>query len=229
MDALHFSGGRDSLACLYLLQDRWDDLLVMWCNTGAAYDSTIELMRRIEKEVPHFLEVKSDQPKFIEMFGHPVDVVPIRVSPFGRMIHAEKGTRFVEYPLCCGHNIWMPMHEATMEAGISTVYRGQRDSDKRKSPVRDGDVVSGITYRFPIQHWTDAEVNNFLGDRLPDYYATEKTSRDCWNCTAYLGDNAERIEHLDVERRNVVRGVLAELHWALETERRHVARCLGST
>jgi hypothetical protein len=56
---------------------------------------------------------------------------------------------------------------------------------------------------------------------LPDYYATEKTSRDCWDCTAYRDDNVERVKNLPDEQREIVeqrldawtRSVLAEVNW----------------
>jgi len=34
-EVLQLSGGKDSLACLYLLKPKWDDLIVAWVNTGA--------------------------------------------------------------------------------------------------------------------------------------------------------------------------------------------------
>jgi PP-loop superfamily ATP-utilizing enzyme len=33
---LFFSGGKDSLACLHLLREYWDRVLVVWANPGEA-------------------------------------------------------------------------------------------------------------------------------------------------------------------------------------------------
>ena len=45
--ALQVSGGRDSIACLYLMRPYWDRVTVYWLDTGAAYPETVSLMQRI--------------------------------------------------------------------------------------------------------------------------------------------------------------------------------------
>jgi 3'-phosphoadenosine 5'-phosphosulfate sulfotransferase (PAPS reductase)/FAD synthetase len=75
---LQFSGGADSLACLWLLREHWPRLTVVWVNTGDCFPETSELMRKVRELVPHFHEVRSDQPAQIRRWGYPVDVLPIR-------------------------------------------------------------------------------------------------------------------------------------------------------
>ena len=73
--ALLFSGGKDSLACLYLYRDVWDRLPVIWVNTGAAYPEMIEYMEGWKRRRPHFIEVKT---KRTARFGNPEDQVDSR-------------------------------------------------------------------------------------------------------------------------------------------------------
>ncbi len=217
---LQFSGGKDSLACLYLLEPIWDDLTVLWCNTGSAYEETLDLMERVKKLVPHFAEVKSNQPKFIEEYGNPVDVLPIRRTNFGQYIHGTESKKFTDYLSCCNANIWQPVREASK--GYANIFRGQRLEDDKKSRIRNGDVIDGQTYLFPIENWTTQDVISYLGERLPKYYQTEKTSHDCWNCTAYLEDNFARIHALPNEKKEYVIDVLKDYRNAIEQDKSYL-------
>jgi 3'-phosphoadenosine 5'-phosphosulfate sulfotransferase (PAPS reductase)/FAD synthetase len=75
---LQFSGGKDSLACLFLLREQWDEMTVLWVNAGAAFPETVGLMEKIRALVPHFLEVRTNQPAQVAELGYPVDVLPLR-------------------------------------------------------------------------------------------------------------------------------------------------------
>ena len=45
--ALQFSGGKDSLAVLYLCKEWWNKITVVWLNTGSAFPETIAQMEGI--------------------------------------------------------------------------------------------------------------------------------------------------------------------------------------
>lgn len=181
---LQFSGGKDSLACLYLLRPRWDEITVAWVNTGAAFPETIEQMQEIQKLVPHFLEIRSNQS--IANAGFPADVVPLDVG-------------FQSRYACCAHALWFPMMRAMNEMGATEIIRGQKKADSIKGPIRDGAVIDGVTYRFPLEDWTDADVYAYLKEvhaKLPPNYTEMHTSLDCWNCTAYLSENREKLGYM---------------------------------
>jgi len=214
--ALQFSGGKDSLACLYLLKPIWDELLVVWGNTGSAYPETIKLMDKVRSLVPHFLEVKSNQPDYIANYGFPSDILTIRNTNFGHIVHGTGGRKFTDYLSCCNANIWQPLAKAC--EGMEVIYRGQRLEDEKKSPVRSGDVINGIEYIFPIENWSTAQVKEYLGEKLPEYYSQEKSSHDCWNCTAYLDDNLERISKLPNEKKEYVESVLIDMRDAIKQD-----------
>lgn len=218
MDALQFSGGKDSLACLYLLRERWadPDFCVVWVNTGASYPEVETFVRSFTGV--RMVEVPSNQPEFIEKHGFPSDVVPIAYTEVGHSIGLKSPFLVSDYLSCCAANLWRPMSEAMTRLGVTTVYRGQRNDETRRSPIVDGHVENGITYRFPIHDWTEERVFEYLrevGAPIPAYYKTEKSSRDCWSCTAYLDENRERIANLPSEQREVVMGRLAMIRSAV--------------
>lgn len=196
---LQFSGGKDSLACLYLLRPHWDQLTVMWCNPGAAFPETVEQMDRIRAMVPHFLEVKGNQPTHIELMGLPADIVPVRNTAVGKMFHPNDGVLLQQYWECCAASFWLPMQQAVMDLGATLIIRGQRKAEARRAPISSGHIENGITIRFPIEDWSEQQVFDFLrrkGVEPPAHYKHTKVSLDCWSCTAYLDENQGRMRYM---------------------------------
>lgn len=195
---LQFSGGKDSLTCLYLLKPYWHKLKVYWVNTGAAYPETIAQMQDVAKLVT-FVELKGDQPQTLERFGPPADVVPIRATPFGRWITQSNGPQIQSALDCCRHNIWEPLAKAVVDSKATLVIRGQRSVDKDKSPLVSGDIVDGVQYWLPIEDWTDEVVKDWMqsmGVALPDHYKYVNSSLDCWSCTAYREHVVGRMKYM---------------------------------
>jgi phosphoadenosine phosphosulfate reductase len=213
MNAIQISGGVDSLAMLWLLRPIWNDSVVMFCDSGAAYPGTRDLMRRIADMVPRFRTVYSNQPEVLARSGFPVDVVPVKFSQHGEAIFGPQPIKFQSYFDCCRQVLWEPMHRACVVMGIDTIYRGQRKDDVRRAGIHSGHVDPfGIRIVFPIHEWTRAQAFEYVREHcaewLPAYYETEKTSRDCWDCTAYRDDNIERVQALPDEQRAIVEGRL---------------------
>lgn len=209
MNAIHVSGGIDSLAMLYWLRPVWDDSVVMWCNSGAAYPSSVQMMERIARIVPRFRTVYANQPEVIRRCGFPVDVVPVKYSLQGDVLYGAQAIRFQSYYDCCRQVIWEPLHRASWVMGVDTIYRGQRKDDVRRAPIQSGDADPyGVRVIFPIHDWTREQCIDYIKRECPElwceYYDTEKTSRDCWDCTAYRDDNIERVRNLPEEQRTIV-------------------------
>jgi phosphoadenosine phosphosulfate reductase len=202
----------------------------MWVNSGAASASTLAVVNKVRAEVPHFMEVNGDQPEFIELHGYPADIVPQDATWLGRAVRPDVGPKFVSRVECCSANLWQPMAKAIKEVGAKYVYRGQKDCDSRRAPIKNGDVIDGVTYYFPIYDWTDRDVIEFLGDELPENYRKgEKASSDCWNCTAYLDENVERIQNLPSHERMIVQGRLAMLLKEVDHSRSELLKAIGQT
>lgn len=194
---LQFSAGKDSAACLWLLQPWWNKLVVVWCNQGNPYPETIAYMEKIKGLVPHFEIVQGEQKTWVRERGYPVDIIPLLNTDYGRAIAVQDNLKLQPFWECCSHNFWEPMAKFVEEKGFTGVIRGQRLEEALKSPVRSGNVIEGVEYFFPLETWTEGEVLEYLGDRVPDSYKRGlKSSLDCINCTAYLKESSGRLEDL---------------------------------
>jgi 3'-phosphoadenosine 5'-phosphosulfate sulfotransferase (PAPS reductase)/FAD synthetase len=220
---LQFSGGKDSLACLLLTKPWWDKITVMWTNTGDAFPETIEQMATIKAMVPHFLEVKTDQPRQISEHGWPSDVISVKATEFGHILTQDddmseygpwvysdqtqpviypsasvRAPVIQGYPLCCGANIWNPMFEATLRLGATLVLRGTRQDDARRATKSQTEVIAGVTFHHPVWDWSARAVLIYVETKgfLPRHYRSTETSLDCMHCTAYLHENAKKMRYL---------------------------------
>lgn len=197
---LQFSAGKDSAACLWLLQPWWDKLDVVWCCQGNPYEETLEYMAHIENLVPRFLIVRGQQQAWVARHGHPVDVVPLVSTELGAVISRETpAAKLQAYTDCCRHNSWEPMQLVVIQGDYTCVIRGQKQQDCHKSPVTSGQVIDGVEYAFPLEGWSDEQVLDYVGPRLPHSYKRGiPSSLDCADCTAYVKDNGRRIADLEV-------------------------------
>lgn len=192
--AFQFSGGRDSLACLYLLKPYWDRLTVYWLDTRAAYPETVSLMQKVREMVPNFARIEGRQPQVIEQFGMPSDIVPASATIIGRLAGSAAPLMQDRYS-CCAMSMMLPTHERMLADGITLIIRGQKNADRLKSPIRSGDVVDGIEYFFPIEKWDRRQVMRFLKDEgapIPRFYQMLNSAPDCMTCSAWWEEGAMR-------------------------------------
>lgn len=193
------SGGKDSMACLYLCEKYLDKIVVLWVNTGAAFPETIKLMRDVQKAVPNFLEIKTDQPANVAHFGYPAEVVPANYTVVGQVISGRKTVKIQSYIDCCNRNIWAPSYDAALKTGAKLIIRGQRNQELLKGPLKSGEVRDGIEYLYPIETWTREDVLAYLTERkfrVPEQYELSATSLDCWSCTAYCYEHKDKLEYM---------------------------------
>lgn len=200
---LLFSGGKDSLACLYLLEQEWDDLYILWANTGKNFPELLETIEKVRDLVPHFVEINTYRESQNEQYGIPSSVVPINFTRQGKYLTGkEQNLPLIQsYLNCCYENIGFPLLRWCYENGVRTVYKGQRNQESYKSISRNGMVAEGITYLQPIEDWTKEQVLAYLtekmGGALPFHLtAFEHSSMDCYDCTAYLEHSQDKIEFM---------------------------------
>lgn len=186
--ALQVSGGRDSIACLYLLKPYWDRLTVYWLNTGDAFPETVATMAKVKAMVPHFVEIDGRQPQVIAQHGLPSDIVPASHTPIGLVGGDSQGPLIQDRYSCCARVVMLPMHERMVADGITLVIRGQRADERLKSPIKSGQVDLGIEYLFPIEDWDAATVMAYLkeqGAPIPRFYEMLASAPDCMTCSAW--------------------------------------------
>jgi len=193
---LQFSGGKDSLACLYLLKEYWKELTVMWAYTHDSFPETIAQMREVAGLVGRFEVVHSNVIEQNGRYGPPTDLLPVWDTEVGRGFD-ETRTRKYQAPFaCCSDNLWQPLLDAVKGLGATLVIRGQRTSDKHKSTIRSGHIEAGIEYWFPLEGWSEKQVLSFLteeGVALPEHYRYFNSSLDCAGCTAYLAEHKGKL------------------------------------
>jgi phosphoadenosine phosphosulfate reductase len=193
--ALQFSGGKDSLALLYLLREFWPKLTVYWLDTGDAFPETRALMDEVAAMVPHFAVVHGAQPEVIATFGLPSDLVPASHTPIGLNATGNRGPLIQDRYSCCMRSLMLPLHARMQADGITLVIRGQKDADRLRAPIRSGTVEDGIEYLFPLEGWDDAQVFAYLaaeGVTPPRFYTLMAASPDCMTCSAYWEEGRGR-------------------------------------
>ena len=193
---LMFSGGKDSLVCLYLLKEYWTSLIVVWINTGDAYPETLAIINKVRELPVTFIEIKSDVKTFREIEGSPTDILSIRHTSFGLQVEPpESPVKMVSAYYCCQKNIWEQAVLAVAEIGATLVIRGERGGESLKTQLRSGQSVNGAEYYFPIWDWTQTKVIEFLKEKmgdLPEHIFFEESSLDCMGCTAYTQHTKDR-------------------------------------
>lgn len=195
---LQLSSGKDARACLELVRPYLKRITVLWANSGNPYPEVIEYMDDLKKDIPHFKEVNGEQPIWVLEHGMPVDIVPVLSTHFGASL-SQTGMLLQPFNLCCGHNLWEPMANFILQNGYTGIIRGHKLSDKLKPPIKHLDKVGNLEFYQPLEHYTDAEVMEFLGDKAPPSYKRGLTSSvDCMNCSAFVGDDSKRLPDLDL-------------------------------
>lgn len=185
--ALQLSGGKDSLACLYLMRPYLDRMTVYWLNTGRAFPETVEVIEQVREFIPNFTEISGNVDQVHAQSGIPSDIVPASATPLGAIVGHGKPIIQDRYS-CCFQTIMRPMHERMIADGVTLIIRGQRNDDALKPGVRSGMVDAGIEYMFPVEDWTARQVISYLKEQnapIPRFYEVLDEAPDCMTCSAW--------------------------------------------
>lgn len=193
---LAFSGGKDSLACLFLNASRLSEITVLWVNTGKYYPEALKVVSQVKKLCPQFVEIKTDKESQNRQCGLPSDLVPIDATRIGMLTTSQKPVMVQDYLSCCYANISKPLMDAAKEHGITHLIRGQRNDEGHKATSKNGSVVQGITFLHPIEDWSEKQVYDFLSRHIsiPEHLYLTHSSLDCYDCTGYLGQSKDRMQ-----------------------------------
>jgi 3'-phosphoadenosine 5'-phosphosulfate sulfotransferase (PAPS reductase)/FAD synthetase len=194
--ALHFSGGKDSLAVVHLLRPHWDRLAIYHVDTGDLLPEVLEIVAEVERMVPTFHRIRTDSSGWMNANGLPSDLVPTTTTFLGRafgMGQVPISDRFE----CCFHNIMGPMHHRMIADGITLVIRGTKRADVAKLPREDGPTGAGYDLWLPIIDWSHDKVFAYLrevGAPICRVYEHKVNAPECATCPAWW--NEGRAEYL---------------------------------
>lgn len=188
--ALQVSGGRDSIACLYLMREHLDRMTVYWVNTGDAFPETLAIIDQVRALAPNFVEISGNQPAVISQFGIPTDLLPQTSTPIG--VAAGKSRVLMQDTLsCCARVIMAPLHQRMLDDGITLIVRGQKACDSNRAPFSSGYIENGIEYLFPIEAWSSDDVDGYLaaqGAPVSPFYPQLHSTPDCMTCSGWWTD-----------------------------------------
>jgi 3'-phosphoadenosine 5'-phosphosulfate sulfotransferase (PAPS reductase)/FAD synthetase len=185
--ALSFSGGKDSLACLFLLRDHLKTIAVYHLDTGDTMPETRALVAEVKKMCPNFIHLQGDIRGWIEKYGLPTDLLPFSDHGIGVQI-GERDQKLVTRYHCCYINLMFPLWERMKADGNTLIIRGTKRSDMPKLPVKTGDTEDGIEFWYPIEDWIDSEVHAYLVESEAPHsmlYPHFTSIPDCARCTAW--------------------------------------------
>jgi 3'-phosphoadenosine 5'-phosphosulfate sulfotransferase (PAPS reductase)/FAD synthetase len=197
MKALWFSGGKDSMACLYLNRDKLDSIYVLFLDTGKNYPELMETVAKAKAMSPHWVHIRVDRDAQWSRSGLPSDLVPIDWTKVGQALSGVKSVSVQSYLGCCHENITSPLYLKTLELGCKVAIVGQRGDESHKGPQRNGMTVDGLTYEQPLEDWTKEEVISYLKKEMgeiPAHFALDHSSMDCYDCTAFTGHSFDRVQ-----------------------------------
>lgn len=226
--ALQFSGGKDSLAVVYLLRPHWERLTVYHVDTGDLLPEVCEIVDRVEAMVPDFRRIATDAKGWTAHFGFPSDLVPTTSTPTGIVIGASK-LPIVDRFTCCAANLMVPLHRRMVEDGVSLVIRGTKRADLARLPAESGDTSPGYELWLPLQEWSHGQVFDYLrrvGAPICRVYEHKVNAPECATCPAWWSEGRAaylRKHHPDLHDvyRAKISAVAAEVtpHWkALQGE-----------
>ena len=192
MRALAFSGGKDSLACLFLLRDELD--CAIYIDTGYAYPETLDLVEFAARLMPMHI-AHSDRRGQNDRVGLPADVVPIDWTVPGQSMTSTKPVLVQSYLQCCYENIARPLLDTAHALGVTHLVYGQRASESHRGTAHHGHIVEGITRLHPIEDWTAQQVLDYLALHMtvPAHFSLTHSSLDCYDCTAFTKESQDRL------------------------------------
>jgi 3'-phosphoadenosine 5'-phosphosulfate sulfotransferase (PAPS reductase)/FAD synthetase len=190
--ALMASGGKDSLACVYLLRDYLHKIMVYHVDTGDLLPEMRASAHRIAEMVPNFTRIETNVEGWINTHGLPTDLMPFSAHPIGHLM-GQARTRLVPRYDCCWSNLMHPAMARTIEDGNTLLIRGTKAVDMPVLPAKSGDMLHDkMELWLPLQDWTHEQVFAYLAVEkveIPRVYDYVVNSPECARCSAWWGEN----------------------------------------
>jgi phosphoadenosine phosphosulfate reductase len=228
--SLSFSGGKDSLACVYLLMPHLDRITIYHLDTGDLLPEMQEAVRDVERFAPHFIRVNVDARAWIAENGTPSDLVPYSSHAVG-MAAGQGSKKLVSRYQCCYANLMAPLWKRIIEDGNTLCIRGTKIADQAKLPAASGSVHDGVELWFPLENWSHERVFEFLmyvGAPHNRIYDHMTNSPECARCPAWWSEGRSaylKKYHPDMFREYIssLRSIAAEIAPSVDYLRRELA------
>lgn len=188
--ALSFSGGKDSLACVYLLSPYLDRITIYHLDTGDLLPEVRDVVRHVEGFAPNFIRIQGDVDAWIAEHGLPTDLLPHSAHVIGQAM-GEHGAHLVPRYMCCYANLMQPLFERICADGNTLLIRGTKGADMKRLPTRSGDMEGGIELFLPLSGWSHDQVFAYLrsvGAPVSRIYDHVTNSPECARCSAWWGE-----------------------------------------
>lgn len=216
--ALGFSGGKDSLACVYLLRDWLDRITIYHLDTGDLLPEVREVVDHVRGMTPHFVTIQTDARKWRRENGLPSDLVPYSQHRIGQLMGDGRRPIVHRYE-CCGLNLMLPFADRIKADGCTLLIRGTKACDMRTLPMDSGQNLDGFELWLPLRDWSNDEVFAFLRSQdapICRIYNYVTNSPECATCPAWWGEKRAAYlkryhPELWAEYREGVAGVMEEI------------------
>lgn len=187
--ALSFSGGKDSLACVYLLRPFLDRITVYHLDTGDLLPEVHAVVAHVKAMAPHFVLVRTDAHAWMAAHGLPTDLLPHSSHVIGQAM--GEGVRLVGRYDCCYANLMLPLFQRIRDDGNTLLIRGTKRVDMPRLPKANGDSGDGVEIMLPIQDWSHQQVFDYLreqGAPINPIYDHVTNSPECASCPAWWSE-----------------------------------------
>jgi 3'-phosphoadenosine 5'-phosphosulfate sulfotransferase (PAPS reductase)/FAD synthetase len=184
------SGGKDSLACVYLMRPYLERIHVYHLDTGDLLPEVMEIVEHIKGMCPHFVHVRGDVQGWIATHGMPTDLLPHSAHEVGELM-GEGRRRLVSRYACCSQNLMLPLYERIKADGSTLAIRGTKRVDMKRLPMASGDVMDGLELLLPLQDWSHDDVFAYLrreGAPICRVYEHVTNAPECARCPAWWGE-----------------------------------------
>lgn len=188
--ALAFSGGKDSLAIVYMLRPHLDRITLYHLDTGDLLPEIRAIVGHVKAFAPHFVHIHGNVTGWIEANGMPTDLLPYSAHDVGR-VAGQEGIRLTSRYSCCYANLMLPVWERIKADGNTLVIRGTKAVDQKRIPAKSGETHDGIEIWNPIEGWSHEDVFDYLKamgaphNRIYDYMTN---APECARCPAWWGE-----------------------------------------
>lgn len=188
--ALCMSGGKDSLAVVYLLRPHLGRITVYHMDTGDLLPEMCASAASVREIAPHYVHIQGDVDAWMRDNGMPTDLLPYQAHEVGR-VAGQESVRLAPRYDCCFANLMLPIWQRIRDDGNTLCIRGTKTADIPRVPAPSGSLHDGIEMWNPIEGWSHDEVFAYLrsvGATIPAVYDRMTSSPECARCPAWWGE-----------------------------------------